>query len=202
MCDISVMFKLTWEITWIISCDNHIVCTVNTLVLAQSWSNLGWGEIQPSGLASVLPSSALALLPIYYGHPTSEIHQSSAELGQAQQGDNRGAHGSCFWSIFDSLFVHFCRHRSSKTKSKMNWKMRSVNLTPSKFSKMRSKMSEKWNNTFFGTLAALNSTARCRLCFILSLSEYYFSASNLPRVFTNYSLVYSKCLISIFLLIK
>ena len=72
----------------------------------------------------------------------------------------------------------------------MTQKMRSVNLTPLKFSKMRSKMSEKWNDTFFGTLAALNSAARCRLRFILSLSEYYLSASNLPRVFTNYSLVY------------
>ena len=29
-CDIHVMFKLTHEITWIISCDNYIVCTVNT----------------------------------------------------------------------------------------------------------------------------------------------------------------------------
>ena len=95
---------------------------------------------------------------------------------------NRGAHRSCFWSIFDSFFICFCRHRSSK----MNRKMRSVNLTPLKFSKM----SEKWNNTFFGTLTALNSAARCRLRFILSLSEYCLSASNLPRVFTNYSLVY------------
>ena len=102
----------------------------------------------------------------------------------------RGAHGSRFWSIFDSFFVCFCRHRSSKMKSKMNWKMRSVNPTPLKFSKMRSKMSEKWNNMFFGTVTALNSTARCRLHFILSLSEYYLSASNLPQVFTNYSLVY------------
>ena len=62
------------------------------LVLAQSWSNLSQGEIEPSGLASVLPSSALALLPISYGPPTSEIHQSPAELTQAQQklqGDNK-----------------------------------------------------------------------------------------------------------------
>ena len=94
----------------------------------------------------------------------------------------RGAHRSCFWSIFDSFFICFCRHRSSKMKSKM----RCVNLTSLEFSKM----SEKCNNMFFGTLAALNSTAHCRLCFILSLSEYYLSASNFPRVFTNYSLVY------------
>ena len=72
----------------------------------------------------------------------------------------------------------------------MNRKMRSVNPTPLKISKMRSKMSEKWSNMFFGTLTALNSAARCGLRSILSLSEYYLSVSNFPRVFTNYSLVY------------
>ena len=79
--------------------------------------------------------------------------------------------------VFDSFFVCFCRHRS-----KMNQKMRSVNLTPLKFSKMRSKMSEKWNNMFFGTLAALNSAARCRLHFILSLSYQ-------PQIFLKSSLI-------------
>ena len=78
--------------------------------------------------------------------------------------------------------------------------MRSVNLTPLKYSKMRSKMSEKWNNTFFGTLAALNPAAHCRLHFILLLSKYYSSASNLPWVSKIHPLLYSKCLILIFLL--
>jgi len=49
--------------------------------------------------------------------------------------------------IFDPFFVHFCRHRPSKMW-KMNWKMRTVNLPPLKFWKMRSKMSKKWNSTF------------------------------------------------------
>ena len=61
-------------------------------------------------------------------------------------------------------------------------------------------MSEKWNNKFFGTLAALNPAAHCRLPFILLLSKYYLSASNFPWVFEIHPLLYSKCLILIFLL--
>ena len=85
-----------------------------------------------------------------------------------------------------SVLECFCRHRPSKMRWKMNWKMRAVNLTPSKFSKM----SEKRNNTFFSTLAALNSAFHCRLCIILSLSQYYLSSLTLPQAFTNWSLVY------------
>jgi len=94
----------------------------------------------------------------------------------------RGAHGSHFWSIF----FHFCRRRPSK----MKWKMRTVNLPPSKFWKMSEKMSEKWNSTFFGTLAALNSTSHSRPCSILSFPQCLLSASNLPWVFTNWSSVH------------
>ena len=98
----------------------------------------------------------------------------------------RGAHSSHFWSIF----FHFCRHRPSKMKWKMNRKMRTVNPPPLKFWKMRSKMSEKWNSTFFGTPAALNSTSRGRPCSILSFPQCLLSASNLPWVFTDWSSVH------------
>jgi len=86
---------------------------------------------------------------------------------------NRGAHGSHFWSTFDSSFIHFCRHKPSEMKWKMNQKMRAMKPTPLKISKMRSKMSEKWNSRFFGTLAALNSTSHCRPHFILSFFQCY-----------------------------
>jgi len=62
-CDISVMFKLAREITCTISCDFLTVDSKNPSVLVQSWSNLGRGEIQPSGLVSVLLSSGKAHLP-------------------------------------------------------------------------------------------------------------------------------------------
>jgi len=71
-CDISVMFKLTCEITCTISHDFLAVYSENPSVLVQSWSNLGRGEIQPSGLVSVLLSSGEAHLPT----STSENHPS------------------------------------------------------------------------------------------------------------------------------
>ena len=86
-CDISVMFKLTREITYTISRDFLAVYSQNLSVLVQSWSNLSRGEIQPSGLVSVLVSSGKAHLPT----STSENHPSLAELGrprQELQGDN------------------------------------------------------------------------------------------------------------------
>ena len=91
-----------------------------------------------------------------------------------------------FWSIF----FHFCRHRPSKMKWKMNRKMRTVNRPPLKFWKMSEKMSEKWNSTFFGAPAALNSASRGRPCSILSFPQCLLSASNLPWVFTDWSSVH------------
>jgi len=87
-CDISVMFKLAREITCTISHDFLAVYSKNPSVLVHSWSNLGRGEIQPSGLVSVLLSSGEAHLPTF----TSENHPSLAELGRARQelqGDNK-----------------------------------------------------------------------------------------------------------------
>jgi len=74
-CDISVMFKLACEITCTISHDFLAVYT-------QSWSNLGRGEIQPSGLVSVLLSLGEAHLPT----STSENHPSLAELSRNYRG--------------------------------------------------------------------------------------------------------------------
>jgi hypothetical protein len=122
------------------------------------------------------------------------LSQVWVQWQEAWNGINRGAHGSRFWSIFDSFFVRFCRHRPSKMKWKMKRKMRTMNPTPLKFSKMRSKMSEKWNSTFFGTPAALNSASRCRPRFILSFSQCYLSASNCPWVLTNWSSVHRSVL--------
>jgi len=72
-CDISVMFKLAREITCTISHDFLAVYT-------QSWSNLSRGEIQPSGLVSVLLSSGEAHLPT----STSENHPSLAGITGGQ----------------------------------------------------------------------------------------------------------------------
>jgi len=88
-CDIGVMFKLAHEITCTISCDFLAVYSKNPSVLVQSWSNLGRGEIQPSGLVSVLLSSGEAHLPTSTSenHPSlAELWQSSAELGRNYRG--------------------------------------------------------------------------------------------------------------------
>jgi len=88
-CDINVMFKLAREITCKISCDFLAVYSQNPSVLVQSWSNLGRGEIQPSGLVSVLLSSGKAHLPTSTSenHPSlAELWQSSAELSRNYKG--------------------------------------------------------------------------------------------------------------------
>ena len=65
-CDISMIFKLTCEITWMISHDNHIVYTVNTPspgpVLGQPW--LRWNSALRAGLspAKVSPGSPTNLI--------------------------------------------------------------------------------------------------------------------------------------------
>ena len=79
-CDINVMFKLAREITCTISHDFLAVYSKNPSVLVQSWSNLGRGEIQPSGLVSVLLSSGKAHLPT----STSESHPSLAGITGGQ----------------------------------------------------------------------------------------------------------------------
>jgi len=84
-CDINVMFKLACEITCTISHDFLAVHSKNPSVLVQSWSNLGRGEIQPSGLVSVLLSSGEAHLPT----STSENHPSLAKLGRNYRGTIR-----------------------------------------------------------------------------------------------------------------
>ena len=73
-CDISVMFKLTHEITWIISHDNHIVYTVNTPspgpVLGQP--QLRWNSALRAGLspAKLCPASSTNLVwPFYLWNP-------------------------------------------------------------------------------------------------------------------------------------
>jgi len=88
-CDISVMFKLTREITCTVSCDFLTVYSENPSVLVQSWSNLGRGEIQPSGLVSVLLSSGEAHLPTSTSEnylSLAELWQSSAELSRNYKG--------------------------------------------------------------------------------------------------------------------
>ena len=79
-CDISVMFKLAREITCTISHDFLAVYSKNPSVLVQSWSNLGRGETQPSGLVSVLLSSGEAHLPT----SISENHPSLAGITGGQ----------------------------------------------------------------------------------------------------------------------
>jgi len=87
-CDINVMYKLTREITCTISHDFLAVYSQNPSVLVQSWSNLGRGEIQPSGLVSVLLSSGKAHLPT----STSENHPSLAELSRNYWGTIKTSH--------------------------------------------------------------------------------------------------------------
>ena len=60
---------------------SHVIFSQFTVKTPQSWSNLGRGEIQPSGLVSVLLSSGKAHLPT----STSE-NPSLAELGRNYRG--------------------------------------------------------------------------------------------------------------------
>jgi len=104
-CDINVMFKLACEITCTISCDFLTVYSKNPSVLVQSWSNLGRGEIQPSGLVSVLLSLGKVHLPT----STSENHPSLAELGRARQelqGDNKDLDGGIDQGESTGLTAH------------------------------------------------------------------------------------------------
>jgi len=95
---------------------------------------------------------------------------------------------------FDPFFVHFCRHRPSK----MNWKMRTMNLPPLKFWKMRSKMSKKWNSTFFGTQQPWTPHLGQPLLYLIispmpsvslksSLSLYWLVFSPLKKKILNFS---------------
>jgi len=61
-----------------------------TVKTSQSWSNLSRGEIQPSGLVSVLLSSGKAHLPT----STSENHLSLAELWQSSAKLSRNYRGT------------------------------------------------------------------------------------------------------------
>jgi len=82
---------------WLKKGSDVTYCDISFLaVYTQSWSNLGRGEIQPSGLVSVLLSSGKAHLPT----STSENHLSLAEVWQSSAKLSRNYSGTIKTLVF------------------------------------------------------------------------------------------------------